>query len=75
LLALRQPRAAAAFWLTMLVVWLLNALTHNFEDRKVTWLLFGLIAVGARLWHSPAPAQRAAPAPRRVTPGGVPTPT
>jgi O-antigen ligase len=75
LLALRQPRATAAFWLTMLVVWLLNALTHNFEDRKVTWLLFGLIAVGARLWHSPAPAQRAAPAPRRVTPGGVPTPT
>jgi O-antigen ligase len=58
LLALRQPRDAAAFWLTMLGVWLLNALTHNFEDQKVTWLLFGLIAVGARLCASPAPGRR-----------------
>jgi O-antigen ligase len=58
LLALRQPRDAAAFWLTMFGVWLLNAVTHNFEDKKVTWLLFGLIAVGARLWASPAPGLR-----------------
>jgi len=53
LYALRQPRDDAAFWLAMLAVWLLNALTHNFEDQKITWLLFGLVAVGARLWQSP----------------------
>jgi hypothetical protein len=74
LLALRQPREAAAFWLSMLAVWLLNAFTHNFEDRKVTWLLFGLIAVGARLWASPAPARRA-PAEARVARSEAPVPT
>ena len=69
LYALRQPRNAAALWLAVLAVWVLNALTHNFEDRKITWLLFGLIAVGARLLTSPARERRvAAPSLVRGTP-------
>lgn len=62
-LALRQPRPQAWFWLTMLASWLLNALVHNFEDKKMTWLLFGLIAVSDRLYgtrRESAPAPRAA---------------
>jgi hypothetical protein len=64
-LALRQ-RGAAAMWLTLLVVWFLNAITHNYEDKKVTWMLFMLIAIGAGLQqvHSrrrPAPALAGTP--------------
>ncbi|MFI4947048.1 MAG: O-antigen ligase family protein, partial [Burkholderiales bacterium] len=68
-LALRQP-GTAAMWLTLLVVWFLNAITHNYEDKKVTWMLFMLIAIGAALRQTqsqrqPAPAlhRAAAPAP------------
>jgi O-antigen ligase len=77
LLALRQPRPQAWFWLTMLVSWLANALVHNFEDKKMTWLLFGLIAVSDRLYggRQAAPAARPArsqPAVRAAsTPGPV----
>ena len=66
LLALRQPRDAAYFWLAMLAVWLLNALTHNFEDRKITWLMFGLVAVGARLFQGSAAGRPAARANARI---------
>lgn len=61
LLALRQPRPQALLWLTMLASWLGNALVHNFEDKKMTWLLFGLIAVSERLHgtgRSPQPVPR-----------------
>lgn len=68
-LAIGQPSGAAAFWLAMLAVWLLSALLHNFEDQKITWLLFGLLAVSARL-AAPTAAERAkAPAVRRAAPG------
>jgi O-antigen ligase len=64
-LALRTR--AAAMWLTLLVVWFLNAITHNYEDKKVTWMLFMLIAIGAALrqpqgLRQPAPARREAEA-------------
>jgi O-antigen ligase len=76
LLALRQPRPQAWFWLTMLGSWLLNALVHNFEDKKMTWLLFGLIAVSDRLYagRQAAPAARPArPQPRpRAAPARSP---
>ena len=69
LYTLQQPRNAAVLWLAVLAVWVLNALTHNFEDRKITWLLFGLIAVGARLLTSPLRERRvAAPSLVRGTP-------
>jgi O-antigen ligase len=59
-LALRQP-GAAAMWTTLLVVWFLNAITHNYEDKKVTWMLFMLIAISdsVRQTHT---ARRLAPA-------------
>lgn len=60
-LALRQP-GSAAMWTTLLVVWFLNAITHNYEDKKVTWMLFMLIAISASLRHA-RPARRLAPAP------------
>ena len=70
-LALRQ-RGTAAMWLTLLVVWFLNAITHNYEDKKVTWMLFMLIAIGAGLQQvhgrrqpAPAPALRGTPAAAR----------
>jgi len=71
-LALRQPRPQAWFWLTMLASWLLNALVHNFEDKKMSWLLFGLIAVSDRLYGARRPAQvaRPQPAPLIVPPPG-----
>ncbi len=68
IVALGQPPRVAFFWLTMLGVWFVCALTHNFEDKKITWLLFGLIAASdglrtAGLVPSPAPAARPPPAP------------
>jgi hypothetical protein len=30
-------------------MWAIGAAVHNFEDRKQTWLVFALIAVGAAL--------------------------
>jgi putative inorganic carbon (HCO3(-)) transporter len=59
-LALRQP-GMAAMWSTLLVVWFLNAITHNYEDKKVTWMLFMLIAIGDAVRRT-APAARRAPA-------------
>ena len=56
LLALRQPRELALFWLAMLAAWLVNALAHNFEDKKMTWLLFGLIVVSDGLRSATRPA-------------------
>ena len=66
-LALRQPHGLPAFWLSMLAVWLLNAATHVYEDKKITWLLFGLIVVGDGLTHATR-ARRAAPLLRVVSP-------
>jgi O-antigen ligase len=62
--AYRQPRPLAAFWLVMLTSWLLNALVHNFEDKKFTWLLFGLIAVSGGLYGT----RNAVPDPRPARP-------
>ncbi len=70
-LALRQP-GAAAMWSTLLIIWFLNAITHNYEDKKVTWLLFMLIAASDALRRvapqpARAPALRAATAPARAS--------
>lgn len=63
ILALRQP-GMAAMWTTLLVVWFLNAITHNYEDKKVTWMLFMLVAIGASVLQ-PHAQPRAAPQPAR----------
>jgi putative inorganic carbon (hco3(-)) transporter len=58
-LALRQPRPLAALWLTMLAAWLVESMAHVNEDKKITWLLFGWIAVSDLLQRATA-QQRAA---------------
>ncbi|MEN8184965.1 MAG: O-antigen ligase family protein [Myxococcota bacterium] len=47
--ALKQDRWLRRLWLTLLVMWVLNAAVHNYEDKKHTWVLFSLVAVGAGL--------------------------
>jgi O-antigen ligase len=71
LVAFRQPRPLALFWLTMLVSWTLNALVHNFEDKKFTWLLFGMIAVSGGLYGTRSAAPAAEP---RARPARAPAP-
>lgn len=47
--ARKQRRALAGLWISLLLMWGIGAAVHNFEDRKQTWLMFGLVAVGAGL--------------------------
>ena len=47
--ARKQRRALAGLWISVLLMWGIGAAVHNFEDRKQTWLIFGMIAVGAGL--------------------------
>jgi len=68
-LALRQP-GAAAMWTTLLVVWFLNAITHNYEDKKVTWMLFMLIAISDALRHV-KPQRTTAPHPAPAAPAAA----
>lgn len=44
-----QPKALTGLWISLLLMWAMGAVVHNFEDRKQTWLVFGLVAVGAGL--------------------------
>lgn len=43
------PKWEAMFWLTVLMIWLLSALTHNMEYRKQTWLFLTLVIASANL--------------------------
>jgi O-antigen ligase len=45
----RQPKWESRLWLTMLTIWLIGATSHNWEQRKQTWLLFNLIVISASL--------------------------
>ncbi len=42
-----QPRWQAWLWATVLLIWLLGALVHTWEQRKQTWLVFSLVTVSA----------------------------
>ena len=44
-----QPKLRSRLWLTILLVWVLGAATHNFEHKKPIWLFLGLTFVGAGL--------------------------
>ena len=48
------PRALRELWLTILVAWTFAALLHNWEYRKLTWLMFGLMVVCGALQGVPA---------------------
>ena len=47
--ALRQDRWLCRLWLVMLVMWVMNAAVHNYEDKKNTWVFFSFVAIGAGL--------------------------
>ena len=49
LAALRQERWLRRLWLTLLLIWVLNAAVHNYEDKKHTWVYFSFVAIGAGL--------------------------
>jgi O-antigen ligase len=67
IVSLKQPPRVALFWLTMLGAWFVCAVTHNFEDKKITWLLFGLIAASDGLRSTGM-----APRPEAATPPAAP---
>lgn len=53
-LAVRSaPRTVRELWLTVLVAWTFAALLHNWEYRKLTWLMFALMAVSGALGGGP----------------------
>ena len=45
--ALRQPKWKTLLWLTVLLVWLLGALVHTWEQRKQTWIVFSFVTASA----------------------------
>lgn len=57
LAALRQERWLRRLWLTLLLIWILNAAVHNFEDKKHTWVLFSFVSIGAGLAARESPSE------------------
>lgn len=47
--AIQQPKWEASFWLTMLAVWCIGALSLTYEHRKATWLILSLIVASSSL--------------------------
>jgi O-antigen ligase len=52
--ARRHPQGLAGMWMSVLATWLLVASFHNLEERKQTWLLFGLAVASAALYRRSA---------------------
>ena len=55
----RMPPPQRKLWAALMLSWLVGVMSLNWEYRKVTWLLFGLVAaqsVGSRLRHRSSPA-------------------
>lgn len=69
--ALAQPKDWRRLWITVLMIWGLGALTHNWEARKQTWLILTLVTVGAATKEEfREPRDSAAPAGSRGGPDG-----
>jgi O-antigen ligase len=66
----KLPRWDQWLWLTLFGIWLVNTLTHNWEDSKPTWLFLGLAVASAN-----ATRQRATSPALRVVSGGLPLQT
>lgn len=45
--ALQHEPREALFWLTLIGIWMIGASSLNWEQRKQTWLLFGLVVSSA----------------------------
>jgi O-antigen ligase len=48
--ALDQRARSRQLWLTMLMVWIIGATTHNWEYRKQTWLFLSFVTVSASIY-------------------------
>lgn len=63
--ARRQP--SSSLWLTILIVWLASAATHNVENSKQTWLFLGFVITSSALyvrrdnWRLPSSQQLGLP--------------
>ncbi|MFQ5545315.1 MAG: O-antigen ligase family protein [Acidiferrobacterales bacterium] len=44
------PKSHSRLWLTILIIWVLGAATHNWEHRKQTWLFLSLAVANASLF-------------------------
>ncbi len=67
-LALRTaPRALRELWWTVLLAWTFAALLHNWEYRKLTWVMFALMAVSGTLDERATARGPVAPRRTRVT--------
>ena len=44
------PKRGRGLWLAVLLVWLINNLTHNYEYTKQIWLFLGLLVANAHLY-------------------------
>lgn len=47
--SLQQSKWSSRMWLTILTIWMMGALTHNWEYRKQTWMFLSFITTGAYL--------------------------
>lgn len=47
--ALKQEKWKSKLWCTVLIIWFLGAATHNWEQRKQTWLFMSLVIVSSSL--------------------------
>jgi O-antigen ligase len=52
------PKALRELWFTFFAAWTFAALLHNWEYRKLTWLMFGLMAACGALRRSSAEDRR-----------------
>ncbi len=68
--ALRLPKGLRALWITMLMTWLIGASLYNFEEKKQTWLIFGLIAVCGRVFAPEKDTRRPSVSPSASPPTG-----
>ena len=66
--ALKHPPWGVRFWITLMAIWGIGALSLSWENKKVTWLVLSLTAASAavqeagRRWRSPQ---------AKVSPSGV----
>ena len=45
----RMPFRERMLWVSLMLAWLVGVMSLNWEYRKVTWLLFGLVAAEAAM--------------------------
>ncbi len=67
--ALKHPPWGVRFWLTLMVIWGIGALSLSWENKKVTWLVLSLTAASAAVQATAH--RRRAPVQERMPVGGI----